>query len=65
MRLFVLLISVTVLMALVFFGLSVLLINIVGWLWPSNGKVGLHVGPRQAHKLKKTRPLEVFGRIGS
>jgi hypothetical protein len=52
MRLFILLISVAGLMALVFFGLSVLLINFVGWLWPSNGKVGLHVGPRPAHKLK-------------
>ena len=38
MRLLVLIIAVAWLMALVFFGLSVLLINIVGWLWPENGE---------------------------
>jgi hypothetical protein len=59
MRLLALLIGLATVMALVFFGLSVLLINIVGLLWPSNGKVGLHVGSRPAHKVKNKRPLEV------
>jgi hypothetical protein len=29
-------------MALVFFGLSVLLINVVGWLWPTNSENQVH-----------------------
>jgi hypothetical protein len=54
-----LLIALVGLMAAIFFGLSVLLISVVGWLWPANGKVRLHVGSRPAHKLKNKRPLEV------
>jgi hypothetical protein len=53
------LIALVGLMAAIFFGLSVLLISVVGWLWPANGKVGLHVGSRPAHKLKNKRPLEI------
>jgi hypothetical protein len=33
---FALLIAMTAVMAVVFFGLSVLLISVVGWLWPSS-----------------------------
>jgi len=60
MRLFVLLISVAGLMALVFFGLSVLLINIVGWLWPAKSKsqldrVVMIAGPRQTRKQKTAK----------
>jgi hypothetical protein len=60
MRLFVLLISVAGLMALVFFGLSVLLINIVGLLWPAKSKSQLdHVvmiaGERQTRKQKTAK----------
>jgi hypothetical protein len=47
-------------MALIFFGLSVLLISVVGWLWPSNSKVGLPVESRLlGHELKNKRPLRV------
>jgi hypothetical protein len=58
MRLLVLLISVAGLMALVFFGLSVLLINIVGWLWPANSssrldRVIMIAGARQTRKQKE------------
>jgi hypothetical protein len=38
MRLSALLIGLVTVMALVFFGLSILLINIVGWLWPPASK---------------------------
>jgi hypothetical protein len=38
MRLLALLIGLATVMALVFFGLSVLLINIVRWLWPAKSK---------------------------
>ena len=68
MRLFVLLISVAGLMALVFFGLSVLLINIVGWLWPTNSssrldrvivRAGRHIAliqfPARAHLTSQKR----------
>jgi hypothetical protein len=46
-------------MALIFFGLSVLLISFVGWLWQANGTVVLRVEPPLAHKIKNKRPLEV------
>jgi hypothetical protein len=60
MRLLVLIIAVAGLMALVFFGLSVLLINIVGWLWPDNGKsqsdrVVMIAGARQTRKQKAAK----------
>jgi hypothetical protein len=60
MRLFVLLISVAGLMALVFFGLSVLLINIVGWLWPAKSKsqldrVVMIAALRQTRKQKTAK----------
>jgi hypothetical protein len=60
MRLFVLLISVAGLMALVFFGLLVLLINIVGWLWPAKSKspldrVVMIAGARQTRKQKTAK----------
>ena len=60
MRLFVLLISVAGLMALVFFGLSVLLINIVGLLWPAKTKsqldrVVMIAGARQTRKQKAAK----------
>jgi hypothetical protein len=60
MRLLVLIIAVAGLMALVFFGLSVLLINIVDWLWPAKSKSQLdHVvmiaGPRQTRKQKAAK----------
>jgi hypothetical protein len=54
-----LLIALAGLMAVIFFGLSVLLISVVGWLWPPNGKVGLHVESRPGRKLKNKRPLGV------
>jgi hypothetical protein len=38
MRLLGLIIALGTLMAFVFFGLSVLLLEVVGWLWPDNGK---------------------------
>jgi hypothetical protein len=38
MRLLGLIIVLGTMMAFVFFGLSVLLIEVVGWLWPDNGK---------------------------
>jgi len=38
MRLLGLIIALGSLMAFVFFALSVLLIEVVGWLWPDNGK---------------------------
>ena len=46
------------LMAVIFFGLSVLLINIVGWLWPDNVKsqldrVVMIAGARQTRKQKE------------
>jgi hypothetical protein len=34
-------IALTALMALVCFGLSVLVIEVVGWLWPANSKAQL------------------------
>jgi hypothetical protein len=46
------------LMAMIFFGLSVLVISIVGWVWPANGQVGLHVNPHD-HNLQNKRPLGV------
>ena len=55
-----LLISLAGLMALVFFGLSVLLINISGWLWPTNTKSQLDRvvvidGARQTRKQKAAK----------
>jgi len=46
------------LMAVIFFGLSVLLINIVGWLWPDNAKshsdrVVLIASARETRKEKE------------
>jgi hypothetical protein len=60
MRLFVLLISVAGLMALVFFWLSVLLMNIVGWLWPAKSKsqlprVVMIADARQTRKQKAAK----------
>jgi hypothetical protein len=51
-------IVLTALLALVCFGLSVLLINIVGWLWPTNSsgrldRVVMIVGAKQTRKQKK------------
>jgi hypothetical protein len=48
------------LMALVFFGLSVLLINIVGWLWPAKNKsqldrVVMIAAGRQTRKQKAAK----------
>jgi len=52
-----LLIALAGLMALVFFGLSVLLINIVGWLWPTSSsrldRVVMIAGARQTRKQKE------------
>jgi len=58
MRLLALAIGLATVMALVFFGLSVLLINIVGWLWPDEGKgqsdrVVMIAGTRQTRKEKE------------
>jgi len=58
MRLFGLIIALGTLMAFVFFGLSVLLIEVVGWLWPANGKsqsdrVVMIVGTRQTRQKEK------------
>jgi hypothetical protein len=58
MRLLALLIGLATVMALVFFGLSVLLINIVGWLWPAESKsqwdcVVMIAGARQTRKQKE------------
>jgi hypothetical protein len=55
-----LLIALAGLMALVFFGLSVLLINISGWLWPTNTKSQLDRvvvidGARQTRKQKAAK----------
>jgi hypothetical protein len=53
-----LLIGLAGLMALIFFGLSVLLINSVGWLWPDDGKgqsdrVVTIAGARQTRRQKE------------
>jgi hypothetical protein len=58
MRLFGLIIALGTLMAFVFFGISVLLIEVVGWLWPANGKsqsdrVVMIVGTRQTRQKEK------------
>jgi hypothetical protein len=58
MHLLALLIGLATVMALAFFGLSVLLINIVGWLWPAESKsqldrVVMIVGARQTRKQKE------------
>jgi hypothetical protein len=55
-----LLIALAGVMALVCFGLSVLLINIVGWLWPTNSKsqldrVVMIADPRQTRKQKAAK----------
>jgi hypothetical protein len=60
MRLLALVIGLATVMALVFFGLSVLLINIVGWLSPVKGKSQLNrvvmiAGARQARKQKAAK----------
>jgi hypothetical protein len=60
MRLLALLIGVATVMALVFFGLSVLLINIVGWLWPAKSKsqldrVVMIAEARQTRKQKAAK----------
>jgi len=60
MRLLALLIGLATVMALVFFGLSVLLINIVGWLWPAKSKsqldrVVMIAGARQIRKQKTAK----------
>jgi hypothetical protein len=52
------LIALAGLMATVGFGLSVLLINIVGWLWPTNSssrldRVIMIAGARQTRKQKE------------
>jgi hypothetical protein len=51
-------IVLTALLALVCFGLSVLLINIVGWLWPTNSsgrldRVVMIAGAKQIRKQKE------------
>jgi hypothetical protein len=51
-------IVLTALLALVCFGLSVLLINIVGWLWPTNSsgrldRVVMIAGAKQTRKQKE------------
>jgi hypothetical protein len=58
MRLLGLIIALGTLMALVFFGLSVLLIEVVGWLWPGNVKsqsdrVVMIAGARQTRQKEK------------
>jgi hypothetical protein len=58
MRLLGLIIALGTLMAFVFFGLSVLLIEVVGWLWPDNGKsqsdrVVMIAGTRQIRQKEK------------
>jgi hypothetical protein len=58
MRLLGLIIALGTLMAFVFFGLSVLLIEVVGWLWPDNGKsqsdrVVMIAGTRQTRQKEK------------
>jgi hypothetical protein len=60
MRLLALVIGLATVMALVFFGLSVLLINIFGWLSPVKGKSQLNrvvmiAGARQARKQKAAK----------
>ena len=60
MHLLALLIGLATVMALVFFGLSVLLINIVGWLWPAESKsqldrVVMIAGARQTRKQKAAK----------
>jgi hypothetical protein len=59
-RLLALLIGLATLMALVFFGLSVLLINIVGWLSPAKCKsqldpVVMIAGARPSRKQKAAK----------
>jgi uncharacterized membrane protein len=58
MRLLGLIIALGTLMAFVFFGLSVLLIEVVGRLWPDNGKsqsdrVVMIAGTRQTRQKEK------------
>jgi hypothetical protein len=58
MRLLALLIGLATVMALVFFALSILLINIVGWLWPAtresqSDRVVMIAGPRQIRQKEK------------
>ena len=58
LKVIILMVAFAGLMALVFFGLSVLLINTVGWLWPTNSKsqldrVVMIAGARQTRKQKK------------
>jgi hypothetical protein len=60
MRLLALLIGLATVMALGCFGLSVLLINIVGLLWPAKTKsqldrVGMSAGARQTRKQKAAK----------
>ena len=60
MRLLALLIGLATVMALVFFGLSVLLINIAGWLWPAKSKsqltrVVMIADARQTRKQKAAK----------
>ena len=60
MRLLALLIGLATVMALVCFGLSVLLINIVGLLWPAKTKsqldrVVMIAGARQTRKQKAAK----------
>jgi hypothetical protein len=60
MRLLALLIGLATVMALVCFGLSVLLINIVGLLWPAKTKsqldrVVMSAGARQTRKQKAAK----------
>jgi hypothetical protein len=60
MHLLALLIGLATVMALVFFGLSVLLINIVGWVWPAESKrqldrIVMIAGARQTRKQKAAK----------
>jgi hypothetical protein len=60
LKVIILMVAFAGLMALVFFGLSVLLINIAGWLWPDNGKsqsdrVVMIAGARQTRKQKAAK----------
>ena len=63
-----LLIALAALVATVCFGLSVLLINIVGWLWPTNSssrldRVIMITGARQTRKQKEKTDAQL--KVGS
>ena len=64
---FALLIAMTAVMAVVFFGLSVLLISVVGWLWPSRDlpKTALVTSAMTGATHKGKVREGIFGTVGT